>query len=670
MTPLLDERLHDYLDGRLAPAERALLERALAADPELARALDLLRATSRAFRELPLVPAPASLRAAIERDVEAACHAFPARVHRLFRSLDRSLLAASLVGALVVGGALVVSWGPSDPSGVRDVLASGPVDTREVKVGLVEVDVPPSEPALAFVETDKKPAETAKAFGADDARLRAGKPEDVNDHAEEVVKGSGEGAAAVLEKQPQEKPSSGLELERLKDLERQKQLLELQQRGQATQPATNADPTSKDVPQVGADAPKAPLNTPAPPAPSKAGARPADDPGRSKDGPEEEKAREGDLKDKFKADAQDLDGKNTKALGEPATPESRRQPTPAGDPAPDAAKTMEGGLGSAGAPGGSADGGQGGGENAERLARRHRLAQDRAAREAGNKAAGDGEDGARRAAHASCRPLELVSADPERIAVLLQSHAEREGLAIRREQVEGGWVVELEDLSLAQAERLRSATRELAPSDEAERARWGFAGRSDADRGALKKAEAPEASATSGAPRTGKPGSPQAEGDAGAGGATVAPPATQPTPKSAPPRDEHTGAPPTVAPPKADAPSDGRPKADEPRQGEHGGKRAEHPGDAPSEAAPPSEEPSGVGGDSRAGEKRPGDLAEDALELRARQLTATEKLRSLEKGLTDVARDARKELDAERNESADQDRPLPRYSLRIVIRRH
>jgi len=669
MTPLLDERLHDYLDGRLPPAERALLERALAADPELARALDLLRATSRAMRELPLVSAPASLRAAIGRDVEAARHTVPARVHRLFRSLDRSLLAASLVGALVVGGALVVSWGPSGPSGVRDVLASRPVDTREVKVGLVEVERPAQEPALAFLESNKQPDELAKAAGTDDARLRAGKPADVNDHAEEIAKGGGEGGAAHdAEKQPQEaKP--GLELERLKDLERQKVLLELQQRGQIQKPGTTAAPPGEDKKQLGADGPKSPSNSPAPPAPAKAaGARPAGDPGRSKDGPEEEKAKEGDLQDKFKGDAQDVDGKNTKALGDGATPASRQQPTPAADPASDAAKKMEEGLGSAGAPGGSSDGGRSG-ENAERLARRHRLAQDRAAREAGDLA----DDGARRAAHASCRPLELVSADPERIAVLLQSHAEREGLAIRREQVEGGWVVELEDLSLAQAERLRSATRGLAPTEEAERARWGFAGRSDVDREALRKAElkkaedVPEASATPGAAQTGKPGSPQAEG--GAGGAWVAPPAAQPTPKSAPPRDEHTGAPPPAAPPKADASSDGRPNANEPRQGEHGGKRAEHPVDAPNEAVPPAEAPGGLGGASSAGETRRGDLAEDALELRARRLAATEKLRSLEKGLTDVARDARKELDAERNERADQDRPLPRYSLRIVIRR-
>ena len=50
------QRLHDYLDGRLAEDERRELERRLAEEPELARELEALRSVGDALRE----PAPFS----------------------------------------------------------------------------------------------------------------------------------------------------------------------------------------------------------------------------------------------------------------------------------------------------------------------------------------------------------------------------------------------------------------------------------------------------------------------------------------------------------------------------------------------------------------------------------------------------------------------------------
>ncbi len=54
------ELLSSYLDGQVTPAERAALEARLQHEPELRRALDELRATVTALRELPPVRPPRS----------------------------------------------------------------------------------------------------------------------------------------------------------------------------------------------------------------------------------------------------------------------------------------------------------------------------------------------------------------------------------------------------------------------------------------------------------------------------------------------------------------------------------------------------------------------------------------------------------------------------------
>jgi anti-sigma factor RsiW len=65
-----EETLSDYLDGRLAPAEKAAFEGRLAAEPALARRLRLLRAM-RSSLAAGAKPMPEDLKAALKREIRA-----------------------------------------------------------------------------------------------------------------------------------------------------------------------------------------------------------------------------------------------------------------------------------------------------------------------------------------------------------------------------------------------------------------------------------------------------------------------------------------------------------------------------------------------------------------------------------------------------------------------
>ncbi|MEZ4400695.1 MAG: zf-HC2 domain-containing protein [Kofleriaceae bacterium] len=72
-TASADERLaamlSDYVDGTLAPAERAEVEAALAADPALQAEVDDLRDGLAVFKALPPTAAPADLGTSVEETI-------------------------------------------------------------------------------------------------------------------------------------------------------------------------------------------------------------------------------------------------------------------------------------------------------------------------------------------------------------------------------------------------------------------------------------------------------------------------------------------------------------------------------------------------------------------------------------------------------------------------
>ncbi|OGR68796.1 MAG: hypothetical protein A2X40_08970 [Elusimicrobia bacterium GWC2_65_9] len=100
-----DSELSDYLDGRLAPGEKAVFEARLCRDPDLSRRLCLLRAL-RASLAASVRPMPADLKAALKREAAA----------RMARPSWRGLLRESLAahrwsygaGAAFAAAALVL----------------------------------------------------------------------------------------------------------------------------------------------------------------------------------------------------------------------------------------------------------------------------------------------------------------------------------------------------------------------------------------------------------------------------------------------------------------------------------------------------------------------------------------------------------------------------------
>jgi len=66
-----EERVSDYVDGRLPPAERAAFEERLRADPALDRRIRLARAMKAALKA-SAPPMPADLKAALKRQARVA----------------------------------------------------------------------------------------------------------------------------------------------------------------------------------------------------------------------------------------------------------------------------------------------------------------------------------------------------------------------------------------------------------------------------------------------------------------------------------------------------------------------------------------------------------------------------------------------------------------------
>ena len=88
-----EETLTDYLDGRMAPAEKAAFESRLAAEPALERRLRLLQAM-RASLKRGAVAMPADLKAALKREARARA----AKARPSWREAWRSMFGGSGVG--------------------------------------------------------------------------------------------------------------------------------------------------------------------------------------------------------------------------------------------------------------------------------------------------------------------------------------------------------------------------------------------------------------------------------------------------------------------------------------------------------------------------------------------------------------------------------------------
>jgi anti-sigma factor RsiW len=103
-----DEQLlvHAYVDGELDPANARALERRMEENPALAAERDRVAALQRALREnFPLEPAPAALRARVERAAGLRAAAPP-------RPTWTALAASIAVAAIVGGSATFVALGP------------------------------------------------------------------------------------------------------------------------------------------------------------------------------------------------------------------------------------------------------------------------------------------------------------------------------------------------------------------------------------------------------------------------------------------------------------------------------------------------------------------------------------------------------------------------------
>lgn len=94
--PTCEAMVGAYVDGELSAAESAEFERALQACPDCRHRLDETRVMSRLLRDLPVEPAPALLRARIERDLRAIAG-------RPRERLRWMAMAASLVAAVGIG---------------------------------------------------------------------------------------------------------------------------------------------------------------------------------------------------------------------------------------------------------------------------------------------------------------------------------------------------------------------------------------------------------------------------------------------------------------------------------------------------------------------------------------------------------------------------------------
>ena len=144
--------LSPYLDGRVTPSERALVERHLQACSECSRGLATLRVTVTAVREMPRVRAPRSF--ALPRSMARQPQTNPwlVPVLRAATAVATFLLVITVAGDLFMRGMGVPTAAPvmfapvAQKSGARSVVsATSQAEAREMSATPIE---PPVEDAL------------------------------------------------------------------------------------------------------------------------------------------------------------------------------------------------------------------------------------------------------------------------------------------------------------------------------------------------------------------------------------------------------------------------------------------------------------------------------------------------------------------------------------------
>ena len=124
--PILDERFADWVDGRLKPAERALLEAEMVRDPALAQAAEDYRRTVQMLRGALAPPVlEGSIADRVLADIEPAA---PARPRLTIRPVFASVIAAA---ALVLAFVIVRAIPPAPPVDVTETAKRDGVGGRD-----------------------------------------------------------------------------------------------------------------------------------------------------------------------------------------------------------------------------------------------------------------------------------------------------------------------------------------------------------------------------------------------------------------------------------------------------------------------------------------------------------------------------------------------------------
>ncbi len=129
MTDRDEQRIQDYLDGRLAPAERAEFERRLRDDPGLARRLRALNEIGAALREGPAELSPSFYARARRSFEERSGRGAPAGLRVFSWEAAGLAAAAALAAALFVPHFLRDRTSPLPPPADPERARSGPAET-------------------------------------------------------------------------------------------------------------------------------------------------------------------------------------------------------------------------------------------------------------------------------------------------------------------------------------------------------------------------------------------------------------------------------------------------------------------------------------------------------------------------------------------------------------
>ncbi|MGB6836109.1 MAG: zf-HC2 domain-containing protein, partial [Dehalococcoidia bacterium] len=184
--PVRREDLSAYLDGRLAPPERARVEEHLAACGRCRQELEELRTVVRALRGLSQVPVPRSFRLS-PAQVETARPA--ARPTWAYGALGAASAAATIIFAVLLSGDLLTTDGLDEaitPDGGPPAALIGRQAEEAAEAGeglpaeadLTAEETPPPEPTMEAPAEAFAPAMPAQPPEAEDAEKAAAAEEE------------------------------------------------------------------------------------------------------------------------------------------------------------------------------------------------------------------------------------------------------------------------------------------------------------------------------------------------------------------------------------------------------------------------------------------------------------------------------------------------------------